>query len=92
MARFRQAVRSGDQVVASARIDRIIHQVEVITFKDSSYRLKQTQVDSLPSTRAEAGAEQSAPKWLTLQPARQLTLRPAPHRDTGREASESVFG
>jgi hypothetical protein len=67
----------GDQVVASAMIDRIIHQVEVITLKDSSYRLKHTQVDSLPSTRPEATAEQSAPKWLTMQPARQLTLRPA---------------
>ena len=43
----------GDQVVASAMIDRIVHHAEVITLKGSSYRLKHTQVDSLPSTRPE---------------------------------------
>jgi hypothetical protein len=47
----------GDQVVASAMIDRIVHHAEVITLKGSSYRLKHTQVDSLPSTRPENTAE-----------------------------------
>jgi DNA replication protein DnaC len=32
----------GDQVVASAMIDRIVHPAEVITLKGSSYRLKHT--------------------------------------------------
>ena len=47
----------GDQVVASAMIDRIVHHAEVITLKGSSYRLKHTQVDALPSTRPENTAE-----------------------------------
>lgn len=38
-------------------IDRIVHHAEVITLKGSSYRLKHTQVDSLPSTRPEKTAE-----------------------------------
>ncbi|MDQ0864944.1 IS21-like element helper ATPase IstB [Arthrobacter globiformis] len=47
----------GDQVVASAMIDRIVHHAEVITLKGSSYRLKHTQADSLPSTRPENTAK-----------------------------------
>ena len=47
----------GDQVVASAMIDRIVHHAEVVTLKGSSYRLKHAQTDSLPSTRPENTAE-----------------------------------
>jgi DNA replication protein DnaC len=47
----------GDQVVASAMIDRIVHHAEVVTLKCSSYRLKHAQTDSLPSTRPENTAE-----------------------------------
>ena len=43
----------GDQLVASAMIDRIVQHAEVITLKGSSYRLKHTQVDSLFSATAE---------------------------------------
>jgi DNA replication protein DnaC len=38
-------------------IDRIVHHAEVITLKGSSYRLKHTRTDSLPSTRPENTAE-----------------------------------
>lgn len=44
----------GDQVVAAAMIDRIVHHAEVITLKGSSYRLRGRGIDSLPSTRTEA--------------------------------------
>ena len=47
----------GDQVVASAMIDRIVQHAEVITLKGSSYRLKHAQTDSRPSTRPENTAE-----------------------------------
>ncbi|MDQ0850651.1 DNA replication protein DnaC [Arthrobacter sp. B3I9] len=47
----------GDQVVASAVIDRIVHHAEVVTLKGSSDRLKHTGTDSLPSTRPENTAE-----------------------------------
>lgn len=47
----------GDQVVASAMIDRIVHRAEVVTLKGSSYRLKHPQAESLPSTRQENTAE-----------------------------------
>ena len=43
----------GDQVVAAAMIDRIVHHAEVITLKGSSYRLKNKEIDTLPSARAE---------------------------------------
>lgn len=47
----------GDQVVAAAMIDRIVHHADVITLKGSSYRLKDHQIHSLPSTRPENTAE-----------------------------------
>ncbi len=42
-----------DQVVAAAMIDRIVHHADVITLKGSSYRLKNSQIETLPSARAE---------------------------------------
>jgi DNA replication protein DnaC len=43
----------GDQVVAAAMIDRIVHHAEVITLKGSSHRLRNTGIDTLPSARTE---------------------------------------
>lgn len=43
----------GDQVVAAAMIDRIVHHAEVITLKGASYRLRGRGIDSLPSTRSD---------------------------------------
>ncbi len=43
----------GDQAVAAAMIDRIVHHAEVITLKGSSHRLRNTGIDTLPSTRTE---------------------------------------
>ena len=45
-----------DQVVAAAMIDRIVHHAEVITLKGSSYRLRNTEIETLPSVRAENAA------------------------------------
>ena len=47
----------GNQVVAAAMIDRIVHHADVITLKGSSYRLKDTGIDTLPSARAENTAQ-----------------------------------
>jgi DNA replication protein DnaC len=43
----------GDQVVAAAMIDRIVHHADVITLKGASYRLRGRGLDSLPSTRPD---------------------------------------
>ena len=47
----------GDQVVAAAMIDRIVHHADVITLKGASYRLKDTGITTLPSARPENTAE-----------------------------------
>jgi IstB-like ATP binding protein len=47
----------GDQVVAAAMIDRIVQHAEVLTLKGSSYRLKDTGIDTLPSARADNTAQ-----------------------------------
>jgi DNA replication protein DnaC len=41
----------GDQAVAAAMIDRIVHHADVLTLKGASYRLRGRGVDSLPSIR-----------------------------------------
>src|SRR3954464_6028763 len=43
----------GDQVVAAAMIDRIVHHAEVITLKGTSHRLRNSGIDTLPSARPE---------------------------------------
>jgi len=45
----------GDQVVAAAMIDRIVHHADVLTLKGASYRLRGRNVDSLPSIRTTTG-------------------------------------
>ena len=47
----------GDQAVASAMIDRIVHHAEVITLKGASYRLRNTTMTTLPSARLEQQAD-----------------------------------
>ncbi|AQX16980.1 MULTISPECIES: IS21-like element helper ATPase IstB [Tessaracoccus] len=43
----------GDQIVAAAMIDRIVHHADVIALKGASYRLRDREIDTLPSIRAE---------------------------------------
>lgn len=43
----------GDQAVAAAMIDRIVHHAEVLTLKGASYRLRNRALEELPSVRAE---------------------------------------
>jgi len=40
----------GDQVVAAAMIDRLVHHAGLLTLKGSSYRLKDTGICTLTST------------------------------------------
>ena len=42
----------GDQAVAAAMIDRIVHHADVLTLKGASYRLRNRGIDTLPSIRA----------------------------------------
>ncbi len=43
----------GDQVMASAILDRILHHCTVINIKGESYRLKDRKKNSLPTMRKE---------------------------------------
>ncbi|MBV9594082.1 MAG: IS21-like element helper ATPase IstB [Actinobacteria bacterium] len=47
----------GDQVVAAAMIDRIVHHADVLTLKGASYRLRGRGIDSLPSIRTTTETE-----------------------------------
>jgi len=42
----------GDQTVAAAMIDQIVHHADVLTLKGASYRLRGRGIDTLPSIRA----------------------------------------
>jgi DNA replication protein DnaC len=47
----------GDQAVAAAMIDRIVHHADVLTLKGASYRLRGRGVDSLPSIKTQNQAD-----------------------------------
>jgi DNA replication protein DnaC len=47
----------GDQAVAAAMIDRIVHHADVLTLKGSSYRLRNRGIDSLPSIKTQNQAD-----------------------------------
>jgi DNA replication protein DnaC len=46
----------GDQAVAAAMIDRIVHHADVLTLKGASFRLRGRGIDSLPSIRTQEPA------------------------------------
>ena len=46
----------GDQVVAAAMIDCIVHHADVLTLKGASYRLRNRGIDTLPSIRTQETA------------------------------------
>ncbi len=43
----------GDQAVAAAMIDRVVHHADVLTLKGASYRLRNRGIDTLPSMRTQ---------------------------------------
>jgi len=43
----------GDQIVAAAMIDRIVHHADVIALKGASYRLRDRGIETLPSIKAD---------------------------------------
>jgi len=47
----------GDQAVAAAMIDRIVHHADVLTLKGASWRLKGHDIDPLPSIKAQQVAD-----------------------------------
>jgi DNA replication protein DnaC len=47
----------GDQAVAAAMIDRIVHHADVLTMKGTSYRLRGRGIDSLPSIKTQNQAD-----------------------------------
>ena len=47
----------GDQAVAAAMIDRIVHHADVLTLKCASYRLRGRGLDSLPSIKTQDPAD-----------------------------------
>ena len=49
----------GDQAVAAAMIDRIVHHADVLTLKGASYRLRGRGIDSLPSIRTGSAEPQT---------------------------------
>jgi DNA replication protein DnaC len=45
----------GDDVVAAAMIDRLVHHAEVIALKGDSYRLKDRDLGRVPAATTEPG-------------------------------------
>lgn len=47
----------GDQAVAAAMIDRVVHHADVLALKGSSYRVRNRGIDTLPSIHTEDTAD-----------------------------------
>ena len=56
----------GDQVVAAAMIDRIVHHAEVITLKGSSYRLRDSGLNNLSIGDTWSCGRIMTTDWLTF--------------------------
>lgn len=50
----------GDQAVAAAMIDCIVHRADVLTLKGTNHRLRGRGIDGLPSTRTTTGQTESS--------------------------------
>ena len=59
----------GDDVVAAAMIDRLVHHAEVIALKGDSYRLKDRDLGRVPSRR-QPTTEHQQPKGVNFQPSK----------------------
>lgn len=55
----------GDQVVAAAILDRLLHHSHVVTIRGDSYRLREKRRSGL--FRPQAGGSSSAQRWLSFQ-------------------------
>ena len=69
----------GDQAVAAAMIDRIVHHADVLTLKGASYRLRGRGIDSLPSIRTTTDRNAS-PRLPTTAHFSSCRKRPALER------------
>jgi IstB-like ATP binding protein len=49
----------GDQAVAAAMIDRVVHHADVLTLKGASYRLRNRGIDTLPSIPTQDTADEN---------------------------------
>jgi DNA replication protein DnaC len=68
----------GDQAVAAAKIDRIVHHADVLTLKSASYRLRGRGIDSLPSIKTQNQAHQTSNQWAHFRPPHRPHLRASP--------------
>jgi IstB-like ATP binding protein len=73
-----------DHVIAAAMIDRIVHHADVLTLKGNSYRLRNTDIDTLPSHRASDKAQQPQPPWPTFRRALLARISRSVDRTTAR--------
>ena len=67
----------GDQTVAAAMIDRILHHADVHTLKRGSYRLKHITDDTLPASGSAIRQTRSPTRGLTFKEHPRPTIRRA---------------
>jgi hypothetical protein len=65
----------GDDTVAAAMIDRLVHHAEVINLKGDSYRLKGRDLGRTPANNPTSGAAHR-PSAITGEPQRGVKIQP----------------
>jgi DNA replication protein DnaC len=67
----------GDDVVAAAMIDRLVHHAEVISLKGDSYRLKRPRPWPRPRCQDQRLTTTNQPGWVNIHPNSWVRVRPA---------------
>ena len=67
----------GDDVVAVAMIDRLVHHAEVISLKGDSYLLKDRDVGRVSTTTATRNHDQMTGKGVRFHPSPGVSFRPS---------------
>ncbi|MGW7327536.1 ATP-binding protein [Streptomyces sp. NPDC054840] len=73
----------GDETVAAAVINRLVHHAEVHSLKGESYRMKGRDSAASPPPPTRRGSELNRPKWVTVQPTPTRRSRHEPNSNDG---------
>jgi hypothetical protein len=66
----------GDDVVAAAMIDRLVHHAEVISLKGDSYRLKDRDLGRVPAAPKPTTRGKQPGRLVRIQPEKMFTIGP----------------
>ena len=81
----------GDQAVAAAMIDRIVHHADVLTLKGASYRLRNRGIDTLPSIKPRTRQTKNNRPVASFSPVTSASSSSVADMDSGRQCWKACW-